>query len=48
MAVDINVAIRGIGHGKEQKNGAGYLTFCPVHGNKKTPALAVTIEAGYL
>lgn len=33
---------RFYGNGKEQKNGAGYLTFCPVHGNKNTPALAVT------
>ena len=29
------------GQGKEQRNGAGYLTLCPVHGNVNTPALAV-------
>lgn len=32
---------RFYGHGKEQKNGAGYLTMCPVHGNENTPALSV-------
>jgi putative DNA primase/helicase len=30
------------GQGKEQRNGAGYLTLCPVHGNTDTPALSVT------
>jgi len=30
------------GQGKEVKNGAGWLTLCPVHANEKTPALAVT------
>jgi len=33
---------RFYGQGKEQRNGAGYLTLCPVHGNTDTPALSVT------
>ncbi|HBA73456.1 MAG TPA: hypothetical protein DCZ63_15075 [Geobacter sp.] len=32
---------RSLGHGKEEKNGAGWVTCCPVHGDK-TPSLAVT------
>lgn len=30
------------GQGKAVKNGAGWLTLCPVHGNTDTPALSVT------
>jgi len=32
---------RSLGHGKEEKNGAGWITCCPVHGDK-TPSLSVT------
>ncbi|TKB07444.1 toprim domain-containing protein [Desulforhopalus sp. IMCC35007] len=34
------------GQGKEVKNGAGWLTFCTLHGNINTPALAVKDKDG--
>ena len=30
-----------LGKGKEVPNGNGFLTFCPVHLNEKTPSLAI-------
>lgn len=33
---------RSLGRGKEEKNGAGWLTFCCAHDNHNTPSLSVT------
>jgi putative DNA primase/helicase len=35
-------AARFYGQGKEVKNGDGWLSLCPCHGNKDTPALSIT------
>lgn len=40
MTIAASIA-RFYGQGKEQRNGAGYLTMCPSHGNSNTPALSV-------
>ena len=42
MSIAAEIA-RFYGQGKEQKNGAGWITCCPVH-QEKTPSLAVTDE----
>ena len=40
MSLSENIA-RELGKGKEQKNGEGWLTCCPVHGDEK-PSLSIT------
>lgn len=41
MSIAAEIA-RCYGQGKAVKNGAGWLTLCPIHGNTDTPALSVT------
>jgi DNA primase len=43
MSLAENIA-RTLGNGKEKKNGGGWLTCCPAHGDAK-PSLSITDSA---